>query len=296
MRNILFLAALFSTQSIPAQERFISSDFNDFYDWYHQRSQVAQLYEDQTELFTFTSNTRVYSGPCQASEVAAQLPIGYGVRNIAYHDDYYLPEDEINGYGDIWYHVRGKDPAGKAFTGYIWGGQIAKGWRSVDLTGDGKAEFIMLGISSQTRKEPSDINAELRILQNGELIHQKTIPGLCVFEDCASSPLLRTFETSQGFTIVEASTMTVGCWAGIEKSFFFWDGSNLQRVYHAEYTTHKEFANESFIFNGKASAQLCHYSHEGEGYTPVWKCEEISTDKSRASAEPEAAAGVVAAR
>ncbi|MCB0551725.1 MAG: hypothetical protein KDD19_29435 [Phaeodactylibacter sp.] len=283
MRNILILAALLSTQSTPAQERFISSEFSDFYDWFHQRSQVAQLYEDQSELFTFTNNTEVHAGPCQSSEVTAQLPIGYAVRNIAYNDDYYLPEDEIDGYGDIWYHVRGKDLQGKAFTGYIWGAQIARGWQSMDLTGDGEAEFIMLGISSKARKVPTDINAELRIVRRGQLVHQKTVPGLCVFEDCAASPLLRAFETPQGFTIIEASTMTVGCWAGIEKSFFYWDGVNLQRVYHAEYTTHKEFANESFVFPGKTNAQLCHYSHEDENYSPVWKCQEIAAGNSRAS-------------
>ena len=292
MRNALILAALFSTQGLTAQERFVSSDFSDFYDWYHQQSQVAQLYEDQTELFTFTNNTVVYNGPCQNSKVVAQLPIAYGVKNIAYNDDYYLPEDEINGYGDIWYHVCGKDPKGHTFTGYIWGGQIAKGWRSVDLAGNGKFEFVMLGISSKTRKAPGDINAELRIVQDGQLIQQKTIPGLCIFEDCASSPLLRAVETPQGFTIIEASTMTVGCWAGIEKSFFYWDGANLQRVYQAEYTTNKEFANAPFVFNGKSGAQLCRYSHEGANYTPVWKCEEISTDDSRASVEHVATASV----
>lgn len=282
MRNILILAALLSTQSTPAQERFVSHDFDAFYDWFHQQSQVAQLYEDQSELFTF-SNTKVYSGPCRNSEVEAQLPIAYGVKNIAYTDDYYLPEDEINGYGDIWYHVRGKDPQGRSFTGYIWGGEIAKGWRSVNLDGQGEAEFIMLGISSQERKAPQDINAELRVVRRGQLIYQKTIPGLCIFEDCASSPLLRAFETPQGFTIIEASTMTVGCWAGIEKSFFYWDGANLQRVYHAEYTTHQEFANQAFVFNTRSSAQLCHYSHEDENYNPVWECKEIPVDNSRAS-------------
>ena len=292
MRKALILAALFSTQGLTAQERFVSSDFSDFYDWYHQQSQVAQLYEDQTELFTFTSDTYVYTGPCLTSEVAAQLPIGYGVKNIAYNDDYYLPEDEINGYGDIWYHVRGKDLTGQSFTGYIWGGQIAKGWRSADLNGDGKPEFIMLGISSQTRKAPGDINAELRIVQDGRLLHQKTVPGLCVFEDCASSPLLRVVETPQGFQIIEASTMTVGCWAGIEKSFFYWDGANLQRVYQAEYTTHKELANAAFVFTGKAGAQLCRYSHEGDNYTPVWKCKEMAAEDSRASVAPAATASI----
>ena len=295
MRIIPILPALLSIAGLSAQERFISSDFSAFYDWYHRQSQVAQLYESQTELFTFNNNTKVFNGPCRNAEITAQLPIGYGVINIAYNDDYYLPEDEINGYGDIWYHVRGEDPEGCLFTGYIWGGDIAKGWRRADITGDGRPEFLMLGISSKTRREPTDINAEIRILQGGRLAYQRTVPGLCVFEDCASSPLLQTIETPQGFTIIEASTMTVGCWAGIERSFFYWDGANLQRVYHAEYTTEQEFANESFIFNAGAHAQLCRYSHEGKDFTPVWECEEIKVDDSRASVAL-ATAGVTTAR
>lgn len=287
MRSILILAAFFSTHTITGQERFVSSDFNDFYDWYHRQSQVAQLYEDQAQLFTFAGNTEVHAGPCRTSETITRLPAGYGVRNIAY-DDYYLPEDEIDGYGDIWYHVSGKDPRGQAFTGYIWGGQIAKGWRSVDLGKDGQPEFIMLGISSKKRQAPAEINAEIRIARRGQVVYQVTVPGLCVFEDCASSPLLRAVETPQGFTIIEASTMTVGCWAGIEKSFFYWDGTNLKRVYHAEYTTNKEFANESFVFNNSsAGTQLCRYSHEGENYSPVWECKEIGADNSRASVAAE---------
>lgn len=283
MRSILILAALINTPALHAQGRFVSTDFSDFYEWFHQQSQVAQLYQGQTKLFTFSIDTKVHTGPCRNSEVATQLPIGYPVRNIAYNDEYYLPEDEVNGYGDIWYHVQGESPEGKAFTGYIWGGDIAKGWRRADLNGDGQPETLLLGISSRARRQPTDINAELRMADNGQLSYQASVPGLCVFEDCASSPLLRTFETPQGFTIIEASTMTVGCWAGIERSFFYWDGASLQRVYHAEYTTNKEFANASFIFNSSTSAQLCRYSHEGENYTPVWTCEEINADDSRAS-------------
>ncbi len=283
MRNILILTAFFSAQGLPAQEKFISPDLTDFYDWFHQQSQVAQLYEGQSKLYTFTSNTAVHQGPCRSSKVAAQLPMGHRVENIAYNDDLYLPEDEIDGYGDIWYHVRGKDPQGKTFTGYIWGSQIAKGWRSTDIDGDGRAEFIMLGASSKPRKKPTDINAEIRIMRQGKLIAQQTIPGLCIFEDCATSPMLRTFYTSQGFTIIEASTMAVGCWAGIERSFFYWDGSSLQRVYHAEYTTHREFANIPFVVNGQVNAQLCQYKGEGDNYTPVWECREIKAGEGRAS-------------
>ncbi|MCB0552764.1 MAG: hypothetical protein KDD02_04365 [Phaeodactylibacter sp.] len=283
MRNFLLITALISTQSLSAQDRFVSPQFEDFYDWFHQQSQVAELYKDNATLYTFTARAAIHQGPCNTSKTLAYLPIGFSVQNIAYSEGYYLPEDEINGYGDIWYHVRGKDAVGQSFVGYIWGGDIAKGWRYEDLNGDGQPEFLMLGVSSQARKNLRDINAEVRILQRGKVMTQQEVPGLCVFEDCATSPLLRVYQSSQGFTIVETSTMAVGCWAGIEKAFFYWNGANLQCVYHAEYTTHHEFSNDSFVVNNTGSTQLCQYSHEDENHMPVWKCKTISSGEGRAA-------------
>ncbi|NBC08867.1 MAG: hypothetical protein GVY26_16875 [Bacteroidetes bacterium] len=283
MRNILLFAALLSSQFSPAQERFVSNEAEGFYDWFHQRSQVAQLYQDQTTLYTFTENTKVYTGPCQQSATVATLPLAHPVTNIAYQDDYYLPESEINGYGDLWYHVKGQTPEGQPFTGYVFGTHIAKGWRQADLNGDRQAEFLMMGVSPEPRQNLRDIKAELRIVDKGRLTAQKVIPGLCLFEDCASSPLLRTNTTAQGFTIIEASTMTVGCWAGIERAFYYYDGEELSRVYHAEYTTSTEYADEAFVVASGTSAQICEYSHQGENYLPVWSCQTIDTDNGRAA-------------
>lgn len=283
MKKALLISALISAQSIGAQDRFVSPQFEDFYDWFHLQSQVEELYTDNSTLYTFTEKVAVRQGPCASSGAITYLPAGFSVQNIAYADGYYLPEDEIDGYGDIWYHVRGKDAVGQPFVGYIWGAHIAKGWRFEDLNGDGRAEFLMLGISSQARKNLKDIKAEVRILQKGKVIVQEQVPGLCVFEDCGASPLLRVIRSPQGFTVVEASTMAIGCWAGIEKAFFYWDGSQLRRVYHAEYTTHHEFANETFVVNKAGGAQLCQYSHEDENHMPVWKCKTITAGDGRAA-------------
>jgi hypothetical protein len=279
MRGILITTILIAAQGMSAQQRFVDQQFTEFYDWFHQQSQVEALYQDRTTLYTFTDQVTVRQGPCLTSATVTKLPAGYSVQNIAHPNSYYLPEDEIDGYNDIWFHVRGKGPDGRAFNGYIWGAQLAKGWRWQDLDGDGQAEFVMLGISSQPRTKPQDIKAEIRILKNGRLTVQQQVPGLCVFESCAASPLLRIFQTAQGFTMIEASTATFGCWAGIEKAFFCWNGNQLQRVYHAEYTTGHEFFNEPFVVTTAAgSAQLCRYSHEGKDHAPVWKCEPITTN------------------
>lgn len=282
MKNILFLSALLAVQAIPAQERFISHSLEGYYDWFHEQSQVADHYQHRTTLYTFLPGTTVHENPCAEARIQATLPAGSPVTNLSYEDEYYLPQDEIDGYGDFWYHVEGQSRDGKAFSGYVWGAQIAKGYSHSDLNGDGQKELLLLGISSQPRVELRDIKAEIRVLRNGELITAKSVLGLCVFEDCASSPLIRVFSTQHGFPIIEASTMTVGCWAGIEKAFYYFDGANLNRVYQAEYTTQQEIANESFIVSQKQSVQLCRYSHEGKNYTPVWKCKTLESDKDRA--------------
>ena len=283
MRNILLFAALLSSQFSPAQERFVSNEAADFYDWFHQRSQVSQLYQDQTTLYIFTKNTKVHTAPCQQSATVATLPLAHPVTNIAYQDDDYLPEGLINGYGDLWYHVKGQTPSGQSFSGYVFGTHIAKGWRQADLNGDRQAEFLMIGVSPTPRQSLRDIKAEIRIVNNGQMTAQKVIPGLCLFEDCASSPLLRSSTTAQGFTIIEASTMTVGCWAGIERAFYYYDGEELSRVYHAEYTTSKEYADEAFVVSSGTSAQICEYSHQGQNYLPVWSCQTIDTGNGKAS-------------
>ncbi len=282
MKNILILSALLTVQAAPAQERFVSHSLEGYYEWFHEQSQVADHYQQQTTLYTFLPGTAVYEGPCPDSSVKTTLPAGLPVTNLSYEDEYYLPQDEIDGYGDFWYHVAGRTPDGKPFNGYVWGAGIAKGYRHSDLNGDGQNELLMLGISSQPRVELRDIKAEIRVLRDGELITAKSVPGLCVFEDCASSPLIRVFSTQHGFPIIEASTMTIGCWAGIEKAFYYFDGANLTRVYHAEYTTQQEIANEPFIVSQKQSAQLCRYSHEGSNFTPVWKCQPLELDEDRA--------------
>lgn len=247
------------------------------------------LYVNNATLHIFTDHTKVHFGPCQESKIISSLTIGQPVTNIAYEDDY-VPEDVINGYGDMWYHVKGQNADGVAFQGYVWGADIARAWQSAELTGDQQDEFVMLGIASTPRRQPTDINSEIRILHRNRLWYQKLVPGLCIFEECASEAMLRILKDPQmGFTFFETSTMALGCWAGIEKAYFYWNGSSLQRVYQAEYTTQKEYANQAFTFSAGTDVplQMCRFSHEDENYNPVWKCEVV---KAKPIRQPRAAA------
>lgn len=281
MRSNLLLAALLFSQTVPnsAQTHFVSQDQSHFFEWFHERSQVVDLYADRTTLYTFTDEATVKQRPSENAGTVTQLPIGWTLTNIAYSENY-VPKDEINGYEDLWYHVQGIDQQGKPFNGYIWGAQVAKGWRATDITGDGINEFIMLGIAAKTRQKPSDINAEIRILQCNRMISQTIVPKLCVFEECASSPMLRVLQSQQieGLTVIEASTMTIGCSTGIDKAFYYWNGSGLERVYQAEYVTQTEMFKKQFIVapagSKSTTVQVCAYRGEDSNYNPIWKCEE----------------------
>lgn len=282
MRTNFLLATLLLCHTLPnnAQNYFAAQDYSDFFEWFHERSQVDQLYADKTTLYIFSDNVNIRKAPSGKAEIITQLPIGHAVYNIAYGNNP-LPTAEINGYGDIWYHVRGKDAQGKAFVGYVWGSHIAKGWREADITGDSYPEFIMLGVSSQTRKKPSDIKAEVCVLQNNRVINRVFVPGLCIFEECDASPMLRVMrsQATPGLTIIEASAMTIGCMTGIDKSFFYWNGSGLERVYQAEYSTQKEMFRKKFVVapnrTQASTVQLCEYGGEDGNYNPIWNCKTV---------------------
>ncbi len=282
MRPVLLLTALLAYgYGLTQPSRFVHHNYQPFFKWFHQQSQVDQLYLNHSTLYVFGHEALAHAAPGRSATVVAELQMGQPVVNIAYGEYDPLPTDKINGYPDLWYHVRGKDRRGQAFEGYVWGADIARGWRRADITGDGQAEFILLGLATQPRTAPSDIKAELRVLQNGRLMEQRLIPGLCLFEECGASPMLRILQdpTHARLTVIEASTMTIGCSVGIEKAFYFWNGRQLERIFHAEYTTQHIFAQKEFSFAAETDAagrvtalSVCHYRQEDQHYNPVWEC------------------------
>lgn len=279
MRTIQTLTAV--ALSLPliavAQPKLVGTNYEAYYQWFHSESQVNLLYQNQAQLIIFERDVEVRDEPNQVGQTVAVLNIGQTVTNIAYSAQDDLPEDEINGYGDIWYHVKGTDDCGSDFVGFVWGGHIAKGWLETDLTQDGHQEIVLLGISSKARKTFTDIKGELRVVRSNTLLMQQEVPGLCLFEDCASSPLLRiaSSKTNKEPIIIETSTITLGCTAGIEKVFFHWNNHTLEPVYHAEYVSGKEFLRNEFTHTTDQKVELCSYSHEDETYNPVWKCKKI---------------------
>lgn len=282
MRSILLATALLSYQTTPniAQSYFATQDDGNYFEWFHEHAQVDLLYSDHSTLYIFTDKVNVRQKPTTEAAIVAQLTVGQEVTNIAYTENS-IPKGLIGGYSDMWYHVKGKDAKGTVFEGYIWGTHLAKGWREADLTGDGKTEFVMLGISTQPRKNAKDIKAEIRILQQNKVVGQATVPGLCIFEACDSSPMLRVLKSqlTPGMIIIEASTMTIGCMTGIDKAFFYWNGSGLERVYQAEYSTQTELFKKQFVIapagSQQTTVQRCEYGGEDSDYNPIWNCKTV---------------------
>lgn len=278
MKNILLITTTFCLPAIfmPAQSRFVTSEHQDFYNWFHTRSQVTEFYRNNATLHIFGEAVKVHAQPKTSSAVVATLELGQAVVNIAYPAEGRIPEGEVRGYPDIWYHIKGVTPEGKAFSGYVFGIYMAKGWRKADLDNDGQQEFIMLGVASKVRKDPADLNADIKILKNGQLWVQTAIPDLCVFEGCDASSLLRVIKNQplKGHYIIEASTMTIGCMAGIDRAFLYWDGQNLERVYHAEFTTQHVWTNRVFNIKNTESNNIWSCSFQGidANNNPIWEC------------------------
>lgn len=260
----------FHPRSAFSQAHFVSNDYSQYYNWLHQRSQTASLYQSGTTLYTFAKVT-IRTSPCIDSDIAAHLAAGYPLTNIAYELDEELPEDEILGYTDMWFHVSGTATDGSTFTGYIWGAFIAKSWQNTQLD-NGSLALVMMGMPNKKRNGDRDIYAVLKIVQGGNIISSENIPGFCVFEECDNSLLLRVLnnQPAQGAKIIEVSSMTIGCVASVEKSYFLLTGTQMERVYHANFTKERELRNKSFTFKNKQGTIYCRYSHEDKNYMPVW--------------------------
>lgn len=279
MRKVLFISVLITSYVIssPAQANFSEKDY---YQWFLKQSQTEQLYQDNARLYIFGNNAKVRVSPFAGAEIVAHLDIGHKVKNIAYKEGG-VPKDEINGYGDIWYHVKGVDRGGNSFQGFVWGANIAKAWTLTDVDGDQQKEFVLLGVSSKARRAPSDIKAEICMLKEGVVAFRQTIAGLCLFQDCASSSLLR-FVDRGGIRILEATTISLGCDGGIDKMLLVWDGMEFDPVFHSERISKTEFINKEFVIPGptgqQATTQVCQFSHEDKNFNPVWICKDVEVN------------------
>ncbi|MEL6972505.1 MAG: hypothetical protein AAFO02_20230 [Bacteroidota bacterium] len=276
----LFLLSL-PTLHTDAQVRYTGEEYRDYYQWFHEFSQTPDFYKDGTTLLTFIEDTPLYKTPSPKGQPEMRLPLGKVVTNIA------IPVEEVeftvvNGYSDQWFLVETCSPTRNVVQGYVWGGHLAKSWRFFQAPDQPQhSNLIALGLASDVRQRPEDIKASLKVINKGYKEAEVILDGFCLFEDCASSSLLRTFDYSDRapMWIFEASAFTTGCLTGVDKALVSWNGEEMRLVYQAEYTTGHTYASHPFYLKGEATTQICHYQSENEQYDPVWACRTIDLNE-----------------
>ena len=278
-KHILLLAALAnaSVPNLPAQEYLVAQDAGDYYEWFQQHSNASALFSDQTTLYIFARQTPLREDPCEESPPVMTLTAGETVRNQAYGVEDFVPTAEIRGYADQWFQVVVDRPDGSTLSGYIWGGHLAKAWHETDLSQDGTDELVLMGLTERERAHQRDIRAELKVIRSGQIISTTELPGMCVFGECDSDALLRTFSPNEQkeMTMLEASTMMIGCTAGIERAFFIWKGNAFECVFYGEMTTQRTYKESPFavrLTQKAGTAQICHFQGIGKDFNPVWQC------------------------
>lgn len=279
MKNYLtpICLLLCSSTLLLAQVRYTGEEYRDYYEWFHQYSQTPDFYLDGTQLVSFVENTPVKQSPQSKSTTLGTLRLGQVVTNFS------IPVDKVvfsehHGYREQWFRVEACSPDGNVFNGYVWGGYLAKSWQYFDLQGDGTKELIALGLSTNQRQAPEDTRAALKIIENGKLIQALELEGICLFEDCGASSLLRVFDfNTSGKTIVfESSVFTAGCLTGIDKALVAWDGQQLLLIHRGEYTTGQTYASNPLFLRQATQTQICYYKDENQTYDPVWNCRTLN--------------------
>ncbi|PTM15170.1 MAG: hypothetical protein DA408_00695 [Bacteroidetes bacterium] len=269
----------FLVSTLAAQVRYTGEELRDYYYWFHQYSQTALFYEDGARLVSFTEKTPVRQYPNVQAAVAGYLGLGEVVTNQLIPVARAVVSTE-KGYQDQWFKVTAcQATTGQTYTGYVWGGHLAKSWLYYDLDQDGTTELVALGLHLEQRRAPEDIQADLKVIHQGQLQASLAIAGLCLFDDCGSSNLLRVYEisTQPRQVIFETSTLTAGCLVGVDKAFVSWDTNQLRLIYQAEYSTGHQYANNAFYRHQDNATLICYYQNENNAFEPVWACKPLST-------------------
>jgi len=279
MRPIAFTCCLGLALCLPAaaQENI---ELSEYFDWFQREAQVDELYAHETVLYVFNPEAPLFKGPDLNAPVLCRLNTGDCVVSLLKAEKTHLPSLSLRGMEELWYPVRHRLSDGRWVRGYVWGGDVAKGWRMEDLDADGHPELLLLGLSASSNLYADRIAGALKILSRGQVLSVASVPNLCIFEACAVTPLLRLVPTPhpQGMIIVEASALHIGCQEGLNRAFFHWNGREMERVYQAEWVQGKTLHQISFEHRQLQANRIvtyqCVFGRENEHYNPVWDCRE----------------------
>lgn len=242
MRQLLLtLVALAHLSTASLQERFIAPEYQDYFHWFNDHSPTTKLYEKGSQLYVFNDQTILYSKPTLDSEPLSTLNIGTTITNIGYGvTENNWPEDQIDGYDDIWFHVKANQ-----VEGYIWGANIAKAWLDLNLKDQQEKSVIMLGVPNIPRTVPEEIYGTVKIISKEGLLSSINLKDFCVFEECQTSNMIRLHKKMDetGDPLIEVASMTVGCEVYFERSLLIYniEEKAFEEIYKIDSTS--EIAN-----------------------------------------------------
>jgi len=279
--KIILLAWGFSLAGLHAARAQPKVDLADYFEWFQEKAQTESLYGHGARLYVFTPRAPLFRGPSLQAPVLRHLSTGEQVISLLAAHSAQLPSQSLRGIEELWYPVRYQTGKETWVKGYLWGGDLAKGWREEDLDRDGKQELLLLGLSPESNMEQNQVSAELKVLSYGKVIAVAPVPNLCIFEACGVTPLLRRVPVShpQNMIIMETSVLHIGCQQGLNRAFFHWNGWDMERVYQGEWIEGKILHRRTFEHKVRHGDQVilyqCTFSREDDQHNPVWDCRQL---------------------
>ncbi len=282
-RKNWWIGILCSTVFCPAHAQYDGSVRSGYFEWFQSHTQAKELYDKGSKLYVFNANSPLLASPSPHARVLDRLPAGSPVITLSYPEDHSGPTT-YRGYTDFWYEVSFAGPTGNYKTGFLWGGNLAKGWSRSNLDKDGIPELLLLGIHDSFSGLRAGQTA-LKLFQKGELKLFQSASEHCISEACESNVLVRLIPDPiwPDMQILEISTTQIGCDSGLSRHFYYWTGERFQKVY--EFKWEKDHSEKSIPFvlessnasRGHAQNYRCQYSYTNDDFTPVWRCTPEST-------------------
>ncbi len=271
------MICLLGCASMNAQSAIPPAD--PYYKWFQNHTQATDLYDKGSRLFVFNAGSPLFEYPDPTSPVLTKLPLAASVTTLSYPEDNDGPLF-YKGYQDYWYEVSFVSRSGEYLKGYLWGGDLAKGWSLTDLDRDGVKEIVLLGIHPGASRSSSG-QSVLKWVKAGRTQLFQPTSDHCVSEACSVNVLLRIISDKiwTGMQILEVSTMQIGCDSGMKRSFYYWNGDQFTKVYQNKWSEETKEIAEPFVYSrqssndpNQAQSYTCTFSYMGKDHNPVWRC------------------------
>jgi len=279
-----WVSLLCSAFLCPVHGQYDGSVRAGYFEWFQSQTQAKELYDKGSKLYIFNSGSPLFASPNPNARIVDRLRAGSPVVTLSYPEDNPGPMT-YRGYQDFWYEVSFQNRAGEYKAGFLWGGNLAKGWSASDLDKDGSSELLLLGIHDNFEGMRAG-KAALKLFQQGELKLFQSAAEHCISEACESNVLVRLIPDPiwPNMQILEVSTTQIGCDSGLSRHFYYWTGERFQKVYEFKWVQDRSERSVPFVLKpsgisrGQVQSYRCQYSYTNDDFSPVWRCAPESTE------------------